>query len=76
LPRRRRLATGSVSRANADITASAANADPQGPPAAIPRIVNFKIEESYNLTILRSGNSLKIISLREAFERYFSETNR
>ena len=42
----------------------------------MPQIVNSKINENYNLTILRSDNSLEIIPLREAFERYLSETDR
>jgi hypothetical protein len=44
-----------------------------GEPGA--RFVNSKIDENYNLTILRADNSLEIIPLREAFERYHRETS-
>jgi hypothetical protein len=47
---------------------------PTGPPATMPQIVNSKIDEYYNLTVLRSDNSLEIIPLRPAFERFFAET--
>jgi hypothetical protein len=46
----------------------------KGPPAVVPRLLSSKIDENYNLTILRSDDSLEIIPLREAFERYHSET--
>jgi hypothetical protein len=53
---------------------------PTGPkgdtgPAVMPQLVSSKIDENYNLTILRSDNSLEIIPLRAAFERYHSETS-
>jgi hypothetical protein len=48
----------------------------QGPPAEWPQLVSSKIDEHYNLIILRSDNSLEIIPLREAFERLFSEINK
>jgi hypothetical protein len=48
----------------------------KGPPAVVPRLVSSKIDENYNLSILRSDDSLEIIPLREAFERYDSEVNR
>jgi hypothetical protein len=47
----------------------------QGPPAEWPQLVSSKIDENYNLTILRSDNSLEIIPLRDAFERFYRETS-
>jgi hypothetical protein len=44
-------------------------------PAVMPRLVSSEIDENYNLTILRSDNSLEIIPLRPAFERFLLETN-
>ncbi len=43
-------------------------------PTIMPKLVNSKIDENYNLTLLRSDNSLEIIPLRENFERFFAET--
>jgi hypothetical protein len=45
----------------------------RGPPVEWPQLVSSEIDENYNLTILRSDNSLEIIPLRLAFERFFSE---
>jgi hypothetical protein len=42
-------------------------------PAVMPQLVSSKIDENYNLVILRSDDSLEIIPLREAFERYHVE---
>jgi hypothetical protein len=47
----------------------------QGPPAEWPQLVSSKIDEHYNLTILRSDNSLETIPLRDAFERFYRETS-
>jgi hypothetical protein len=47
----------------------------KGPPAIVPRLLSSKIDENYNLTILRSDDSFEIIPLREAFERYHSEVS-
>jgi hypothetical protein len=43
-------------------------------PATMPQLVSSKIDENYNLVILRSDDSLEIIPLREGYERYYSET--
>jgi hypothetical protein len=47
----------------------------QGPPV-MPQLVSTKIDEFFNLTVLRSDGSLEIIPLREAFDRYHSEINK
>jgi hypothetical protein len=47
----------------------------KGPPAVVPQLVSSKIDEHYNLIILRSDDSREIIPLREAFERYNLETS-
>jgi hypothetical protein len=44
-----------------------------GEPAG--RLINSKVDENYNLVILRSDDTLEIIPLREAFERYYRETS-
>jgi hypothetical protein len=43
-------------------------------PAVMPQLVSSKIDENYNLTILRADDSLEIIPLRDAFERFWNET--
>ncbi len=43
-------------------------------PAIMPKLISSKIDEHYNLTLLREDKSLEIIPLREAFERFFNET--
>jgi hypothetical protein len=48
----------------------------QGPPGEWPQLVSSEIDENYNLTILRSDNSLEIIPLRPAFERFVLEIDR
>jgi hypothetical protein len=45
----------------------------QGEPV-MPQLISSKIDENYNLVILRKDNSLEILPLREAFERYDEET--
>jgi hypothetical protein len=40
----------------------------------MPQLISSKIDENYNLVILRKDNSLEILPLREAFERYDEET--
>jgi hypothetical protein len=45
----------------------------KGDPGVVPQLVSSKIDENYNLIILRSDDSLEIIPLREAFERYHWE---
>jgi hypothetical protein len=41
----------------------------------MPQLLSSKIDENYNLVILRSDDSLEIIPLREGYERYHSETH-
>jgi hypothetical protein len=50
-------------------------AGPKGEPAVMPQLISSEIDENYNLTILRSDNSLEIIPLRDAFERFYLETS-
>ncbi len=40
----------------------------------MPKIVSTKIDQEFNLSILRSDNSLEIIPLRAAFENYHAQT--
>jgi hypothetical protein len=42
-------------------------------PAIMPAIVNSKIDENYNLVVLRADDSLEVIPLRAAFERFFAD---
>jgi hypothetical protein len=45
----------------------------KGDPGVVPQLVSSKLDENYNLTILRSDESLEIIPLREGFERFYWE---
>jgi hypothetical protein len=44
-------------------------------PAVMPKLISSKIDENYNLVILRADDSLEIIPLREGYERYHHETS-
>jgi hypothetical protein len=43
-------------------------------PAVMPQLISSEIDANFNLSILRSDNSLEVIPLREAFERYYQQT--
>jgi hypothetical protein len=45
----------------------------KGDPGVVPQLVSSKLDENYNLTILRSDESLEIIPLREGFECFYWE---
>jgi hypothetical protein len=55
--------------------ARAASKGDKGEPGIVPKIISTKIDEHYNLVVLRSGGLLEIIPLREAFERYHAEVS-
>jgi hypothetical protein len=47
----------------------------RGEAGIVPQLVNSKIDENYNLVLLRSDETLEILPLRAAFERYHWEAS-
>jgi hypothetical protein len=40
----------------------------------VAKIVSTKVDENFNLVVLRSDDTLEIFPLREGFERYWNQT--